>query len=210
MMIERTHVFTIALALVLGACSQGDKPADAKADAKADADADTKTDTKAELELQGVTGLAVIQFSGGKSESPLLKNISRRQVPQIQASLSPITQLLEGSGNIVASVQRLLTPDNTQTVARILADIETITDAVAANEDDITRIIDNMAMASDQLADFADTLDERKIASAMAQLRESYRSVAAQLPSQEAFLRQARAWHEEQPNPGLGAMGVSA
>ena len=56
----------------------------------------------------------------------------------------------------------------------------------------------------------ADTLDERKIASAMAQLRESYRSVAAQLPSQEAFLRQARAWHEAQPNAGFGAMGVSA
>lgn len=41
----------------------------------------------------------------------------------------------------------------------------------------------------------ADTLDPAKVAGAMAQMRESYRAAAARLPSQEAFLRQAGAWH---------------
>ena len=124
-------------------------------------DTPIKTDTQAELELQGVTGLAVIQFSGGKQDSPLLKDISRRRVPQIQASLSPITRLLEGGGNIVASVQRLLTRENTQTVTRILEDVEVISSALAAREGEITRTIDNIARTSDQIAELADTLDER-------------------------------------------------
>lgn len=129
---------------------------------RVDQDTPIKTDTKAELELQGVTGLAVIQFSGGKQESPLLKDISRRRPrPQIQASLSPITKLLEGSGNIVASIQRLLTKDNTDAVARILEDVEVITTVLEDKEEEIARTIDNVARASDELAAFADTLEAK-------------------------------------------------
>lgn len=43
----------------------------------------------------------------------------------------------------------------------------------------------------------ADTLDEHKVAAAMAQMRSAYRDVAAQLPLHEAFLRQSGSWHEE-------------
>ena len=43
----------------------------------------------------------------------------------------------------------------------------------------------------------ADTLDPEKIASAMAQMQDDYRSVAERLPTQEEFLRKAGAWHDE-------------
>lgn len=43
----------------------------------------------------------------------------------------------------------------------------------------------------------ADTLDEEKVRVAMRQLRESYRSTAERLPTQEDFLRRAGAWYEE-------------
>ncbi len=42
-----------------------------------------------------------------------------------------------------------------------------------------------------------DTLDPDKVASAMAQMHDSYRAAAARLPNQEAFLRQAGAWQED-------------
>ena len=45
----------------------------------------------------------------------------------------------------------------------------------------------------------ADTLDPDKVAAAMAQMREGYRTTAERLPSQEEFLRQAGAWHQEAP-----------
>ncbi len=51
----------------------------------------------------------------------------------------------------------------------------------------------------------ADTLDPAKVASAMAQMRESYRAAAARLPSQEAFLRQAGAWHIDAMDPADAA-----
>lgn len=43
----------------------------------------------------------------------------------------------------------------------------------------------------------ADTLDPAKVASAMQQMREAYRAAAERLPTQEQFLRQAGAWHDE-------------
>ncbi|WP_086736565.1 tryptophan halogenase family protein [Erythrobacter colymbi] len=41
-----------------------------------------------------------------------------------------------------------------------------------------------------------DTLDEAKVAAAMAQMRAAYADVAARLPSHEDFLRQSGSWHE--------------
>jgi tryptophan halogenase len=40
----------------------------------------------------------------------------------------------------------------------------------------------------------ADSLDERKVAQAMAQMREGYAATAAKLPTQEEFLKRAGAW----------------
>jgi len=42
----------------------------------------------------------------------------------------------------------------------------------------------------------ADTLDEAKVAAAMAQMRAAYREVAERLPDHEAFLRQSGGWAE--------------
>jgi tryptophan halogenase len=40
----------------------------------------------------------------------------------------------------------------------------------------------------------ADSLDEGRVAQAMAQMREDYRKAAEALPDQEEFLRRAGAW----------------
>jgi len=177
-----------------------DNPERVIARVRVDQDTPIKLDTKAELELQGVTGLAVIQFSGGSPASPMMKDVSRRRPPQIQASLSPITRLLEGGGNIVASVQRLLTQENTDTVARILADVETITDALAQKDEEIVRTIENVATASDQLAAFAETLDERSAElESILQGADSFvnEDLQASLEEIDAVVSEARAFAEE-------------
>ncbi|NHK27823.1 MCE family protein [Parvularcula flava] len=177
-----------------------DNPERVIARVRVNQDTPIKLDTKAELELQGVTGLAVIQFSGGSPASPMLKEVSRRRPPQIQASLSPITRLLEGGGNIVASVQRLLTQENTDTVARILADVETLTDALAQKDEEIVRTIDNLATASDQLAAFADTLDERSAElESILQGADSFvnEDLQASLDEIDGVVKEARAFAEE-------------
>jgi len=51
----------------------------------------------------------------------------------------------------------------------------------------------------------ADTLDEGKVAMAMAEMRERYRAAAAALPTQEEFLRAAGAWAAEDVRPQAAA-----
>lgn len=118
-----------------------------------------KTDTSVELELVGVTGLAVVQFTGGSREAPLLKSVSRARIPQIDADLTGIAAVLDSSGDIVLNLQRLLNEENASSVSRILADIESITDIVADKENDIGLIIENAAIASGSLRRTAEGLE---------------------------------------------------
>lgn len=54
----------------------------------------------------------------------------------------------------------------------------------------------------------ADTLDESKVAAAMAQMREAYHSTAMQMPTHEQFLRDAGAWGADGDNkPAMPAEG---
>lgn len=118
-----------------------------------------KTDTQVELELVGVTGLAVVQFAGGSRASPMLKDVSGERIPQINADLTGIAAVLESSGDIAVNLQRLLNEENTLSVSRILSDIESITDIVADKENEVGLIIDNVAVASNSLRKTAEGLE---------------------------------------------------
>ena len=120
-------------------------------------DTPVKTDTRAELELVGFTGLAVIQLVGGSKEAPLLKD-ETRGTPSIEADTSGFAAFLEGSGDIVASAQRLLSPENTQAVRDILANIERITRVVAEQDDAIESTLQNTAKMTDSLASVSEEL----------------------------------------------------
>ena len=50
-----------------------------------------------------------------------------------------------------------------------------------------------------------DTLDEHKVAQAMAEMRDRYREAADALPTQQEFLRQARAWASDDVRPQAAA-----
>ncbi len=131
-----------------------------------------KTDTRVELELVGVTGLAVVQFTGGSRSSPMLRDVSRDRIPQINADLTGIAAVLESSGDIVVNLQRLLNEENALSVSRILSDIEAVTDIVADKENEVGLIIDNLAVASNSLRKTAEGLE-----SAIGRIDESAASV---------------------------------
>ncbi len=118
-----------------------------------------KADTEAELELVGVTGLAIIQFTGGTPESMMLKDVTRQRVPRIIASPSVVADILAGGTDIIAGAQRLLDEKNTEALTRILEDIEIITDSLAGKDDELAQIVDNAALISEDLVVFADTLN---------------------------------------------------
>lgn len=126
---------------------------------RVDDDTPVKTDTKAELELVGFTGLAIIQLVGGSPEEPLLKDVTRG-VPRIEADTSGIAQLISGSSQIIASANRLLSEENTDKFTRILESVDTLTAALAAQDENVTKTLENLAEASGKLGRTADTFEQ--------------------------------------------------
>ncbi len=122
-------------------------------------DTPVKTDTKAELELVGLTGLAVIQFVGGSKDAPLLKDVTRG-VPQIEADASGFAAFLEGSGKIVEGANRLLSPENTERFGRILANVETLTKTFAEQDENLATTLANSAKITSDLAKASANLNE--------------------------------------------------
>ncbi len=144
-----------------------------------DDDTPVKTDTKAELELVGFTGLAIIQLVGGSAEEELLKNVTRG-IPRIEADSAGIAQLIAGSGEIIASANRLLSAENTESFTNILTSVETLTATLAGQEDEIAATIENtakltanLATATEKLSRTADNLDKLLATEAPATLEET-------------------------------------
>ncbi len=126
---------------------------------RVDKDTPVKTDTKAELEFVGFTGLAIIQFVGGSRDAPLLKEVSDMRVPQLSADMSGFGAFLEGSGDVLAQANRLLSDDNINGISGIISNVETLTAAFANNEDDITATLDNLNTITTDLAQVTSKLD---------------------------------------------------
>lgn len=155
---------------------------------RVDNDTPIKTDTRAELELVGFTGLAIIQFVGGSSEQPLLKE-NVRGVPRIEADTSGLAALLASSGDIIASINRLLSDKNTAAVSSALADLAIVTGEVAARKEEIGATLSNAAIVSRDLAAFSGRLD--KIAASLDTL--IVEDAPATLAETDLALREARA-----------------
>lgn len=124
-----------------------------------DKDTPVKTDTKAELEPVGFTGLTIIQLVGGSADKPLLKDVSDERAPKIAADMSGLGVFLEGSGDVIAKAQRLLSDDNIDGIASIISNIETMTAAFAQNEDEINATIGNISKITGDLAEVTGKLD---------------------------------------------------
>lgn len=162
-----------------------------------------KTDTKAELELVGFTGLAVIQFVGGTKDAEWLKDVVRG-VPQIKADTSGFAAFLEGSGEIVEGANRLLSAENTEAVARILANIDALTKTFAEQDENLAATIENSAKITADLAAASEnlnalTLDLKKLADTDAPLVVA--DARATLRATQTLMNQLNAVVEENREP---------
>lgn len=156
-----------------------DNPSIVIARVHVDKDTPVKEDTKAELELVGFTGLAIIQFVGGSRDAPLLMDVSEDSVPKIDADASGLAAFLEDSGDVLARANRLLSDDNIENFAGIIKNLETMTGAVADNEEDLVALLDNAASISADLAAMTSKLEAAGTAEDVEKiLNESHKLVA--------------------------------
>ncbi len=126
---------------------------------RVDKDTPVKVDTKAELELVGFTGLAIIQFVGGSADAPLLKDVSEESAPDIQADTSGFAAFLEGSGDVLAQANRLLSDENINGISGIISNVETLTAAFAENDAEISATLQNVNQITTDLAKVTGKLD---------------------------------------------------
>lgn len=122
-------------------------------------DTPIRTDTKAELELVGITGLAIIQFVPQSSDAPLLKSVTRG-IPKIEADTSGFAMLLEGSGDIITAANLLLSDENVEAIKGILANVNRVTGVIAERDAEIGEAVASTAVLTKNLADASARLDQ--------------------------------------------------
>lgn len=187
-----------------------------------------KEDTRAELELVGVTGLSIIQFVGGDPRAPLLKQISDRRIPVIEGSAGGLAAVIESSGPLAENITALVSAENINRISRILEDIETLTDAVADSNDDISTLIENAAVMSiilrrnieqldgaaarvNTILDDADTLLNQEARQTLTAAAESAEQLSAVLEDLDQIIDENRPAIDAFAQEGLGAaVGVIA
>ena len=114
-----------------------------------------RTDTQARLTFTGLTGVAIIQLTGGSPEAPALVAQPGEAVPEIVASDSALQSLLASGGDIVTNANELLLrlsvllrEDNIESLTATLRNVETVTAGLAGRTDEISRAIGDIAAAS--------------------------------------------------------------
>lgn len=121
-----------------------------------DASIPIRMDTRAKLVLTGITGVSVIELSGGSPLSPLLADPDDGY-PTIIATPSPLNQLLAGGDSLMTNVSELvlsakemLSSDNAAHLTNILAHVDTLTGSLATHGDDFAALLSDVKEASAQ------------------------------------------------------------
>lgn len=193
-----------------------DDPSIVIARVRVDKDTPVKIDTKVQLELVGFTGLAIIQFVGGSPDLPLLKDVTRG-VPRIEADTSDISLILEGSGDIIAAANRILSKENVEGVTNVIAHVEKLTGDLADNSDQVSEVIENAARISrnltettdklNALADNLNTLIEGDGSSAVKETEETMKEARALVAELHAVVAENREAINLFTEEGLGQVG---
>ena len=145
-------------------------------------DTPIKTDTHAKLTFTGLTGVAVIQLTGGSPASPPLVAADGQTRPTIVADESALQKFMSSSEGIVTNandlllrLSLLLNQENVDKVAAALDHIEKVSGSVASKRDDLGEAIANINEAS------------RTLTTTLAQTKEALVSVRAALDSAKRF-----------------------
>lgn len=111
-------------------------------------DTPIKEDTVATLAIQGITGVAFVQLSGGTQKAPLLKPSAEGKLPVIpsepsvfQQVLDRLPQAIEKIITITERATKLFEDQNLQAIAGTLQSLRKTMDALAAEDGDLRLLL---------------------------------------------------------------------
>ena len=124
-----------------------------------------RADTRANLEFQGLTGIASIGLKGGQPTAEPLPG-KPGELPTIVAEPSAVQDLWQGArellgraDSVVRRVDTLLA-DNERNMTRTMGHLEKFTAALGDNSDAVTSFITDAAAAAKRIAAMSDNIDK--------------------------------------------------
>ncbi|WP_313915281.1 MlaD family protein [Tahibacter sp.] len=125
-----------------------------------------KTDTHARLNIVGLTGVTVIQLSGGTPGAAALMPAPGEAVAHIVADVSAMQSLLASGQDVAVSANEslvrlnlLLSDANLEHVAAALGSIDEVTRSLAAQRGDLHSLVTDISDASRQLKQSLQRID---------------------------------------------------
>lgn len=117
-----------------------------------------KQDAIASLEYQGITGVAFVQIEGGSNEAPALKRVPGAGNPVIPSKPSQLQEVIDAAPELinrfialVENANKLLSTENQENFGSAMANIKTISGAVAEGSQDIQTVLTEGASAIKEL-----------------------------------------------------------
>lgn len=124
-----------------------------------DANTPVRKNSIANLEARGLTGVSVVQITGGSPDSPLLEPEPGETVAQITSQVSRLEALFASAPQLVTSgnelLQRMgdvLNNQNRVALGTTIHNLEQVSTRVAARADALDRIISNLDVTTRRLA----------------------------------------------------------
>ncbi len=131
-----------------------------------------KEDTVAILSIQGITGLAFIELTGGRRDSPLLQARPDEAYAEIKTGpsllvrldvavsglLMQLQQVATQTGDIASRLSVLLNDDNQRAITKTLGHVERLTGTLAAHLDGLEGTLDNVKTISENTAHVSNEL----------------------------------------------------
>jgi phospholipid/cholesterol/gamma-HCH transport system substrate-binding protein len=124
-----------------------------------------RQDSEATIESEGLTGGSYVEISGGTRTAPELVPTTPGQIPVIKSSQSTLQQLAQSAPQLLKklndsadSLKDVLNAKNRKALSDVLANLDTMTTALAKRSDDIDATLANFSVASKNLAAASDKI----------------------------------------------------
>lgn len=124
-------------------------------------------DSKASLETGILTGLSVVQLTGGSDYAKPLQRQPGQEYPVIPSEKTGIQELFAGAPELIAQGNRLLAgfnqlvnQENIGFVSGVLNDVKTLTSTLAASSENIDNVLKNADQITTDVAKASQRLDE--------------------------------------------------
>jgi phospholipid/cholesterol/gamma-HCH transport system substrate-binding protein len=175
-----------------------------------------KVDTHAKLSFTGLTGTAFIQLTGGSPKAPML-TAPGDAVPVIETEASALQNIAETANKLVARLDKVLSDENINNIAKTLDNLENATGAISDQRADLSALITNARISSEKLASTLDTTNDavndidRELVQKLPQLIAKLDSTLDRLDSAagnaDALLSENRGAINNFTQDGLGQLG---